>query len=65
MIEFITSFNGLNIMFRKVSVNVIYHSFKTFCMNLYGSIFWDLSNEKVTSFYTLWHKFLRKLLDLP
>ena len=34
-------------------------------MNLYGNLFWDLSSEKVTSFYTLWHKCLRKLLDLP
>ena len=50
--KFITRFNGLNVMFRKASVNVKYHLFKTFCMNLYGSLFWDLSNEKVTSFYT-------------
>ena len=63
--KFITSFNGLNVMFRKASVNVKYHLFKTFCMNLYGSLFWDLSSEKVTSFYTLWRKCLRKLLDLP
>ena len=52
-------------MFRKASVNVKYYSFKTFCMNLYGNLFWDLNSEKVTSFYTLWRKCLRKLLDLP
>ena len=52
--KFITCFNGLNVMFRKASVNVKYHLFKTFCMNLYGNLFWDLRSEKVTSFHTLW-----------
>ena len=37
-------------MFRKASVNVKYHLFKIFCMNLYGTLFWGPSREKVTSF---------------
>ena len=44
--KFITSFNEINAMFRKASVNVKYHLFKIFCMNLYGSLFWDLSSGK-------------------
>ena len=43
--NFIASFNGFNVMLRKVSVNVKYHLFKTFCVNLYGSLFRDLSSE--------------------
>ena len=63
--KIINSFNGLNAVLRKDSVNAIYHLFKTFCTKLYGSLFWDLSSGKVTSLYTLWYKCLRKLLDLP
>ena len=63
--KFVTCFNGLNVIFRKASLNVKYHLFKTFCMNLYGSLFWDLSSEKVNRFYMLWRKCLRMLLDLP
>ena len=48
--KFITSFNGLNVMYKKASVHVKYHLFKTFCMNLYGSLLRDLSSEKVTFF---------------
>ena len=52
-------------MFRKASVNVKFHLFKTFCINLYGSLFWDLNSKKVTSFNTLCCKCLMKILDLP
>ena len=49
--KFITSFNGINVIFRKAYVNVKFHLFKTFCMNLYGSLFsQSLSSEKVTFF---------------
>ena len=52
-------------MSRKATVNVNYHLFEIFCMNLCGSLFWDLTSEKETSFYTLWCKCLRKFMDLP
>ena len=63
--NFITCFNGINAMFKKAYVNVKYHLFKSYCMNLYGSLFWDLGSNATKNFYIVWRKCVRKLLGLP
>ena len=58
--KFITWFNGINVMFKKASL------FKTFCMNLYGCLFWDFSNEKKNIFLDLpYTTHSRYLNDVP
>ena len=37
--KFTTCFNGINVMFKSALTKVKYHLFKSFCMNLYGSLF--------------------------
>ena len=63
--KFMTSFNGIDVLFRHAHVDVKYRLFKTYCMDLYGSIFWVLDNIKVEKFYIMWRKCLRKLYGLP
>ncbi|MCG8430991.1 MAG: reverse transcriptase family protein, partial [Candidatus Omnitrophica bacterium] len=38
--------------------------FHTYCMSLYGSVLWDLSDRNVNLFYTAWRKAIRKFLGL-
>ena len=38
--------------------------FQTYCMSLYGSILWDLSDKNVNLFYIAWRKAIRKFFGL-
>ena len=37
-------------------VNVKYKLFRTFCMLLYGALFWDLGSRNTARFYVIWRK---------
>lgn len=63
--NFLTAFNGVHSCFNKADCNVKYKLFKSFCMPLYGSIFWDYSSKYISKFYVTWRKCIRKLLNIP
>ena len=52
-------------MFRYAHDNIKYKLFKTFCMSLYGALFWDLGSKNTASFYVTWRKCIRQLMNLP
>lgn len=38
--------------------------FQSYCMSLYGSVLWDLSDNHIQRFYTSWRKAVRKLIGV-
>ena len=63
--EFNCMVNYISSTFSFTPFDVKLQLFNTYCMPLYGSVLWDLSNKKCEEFYTQWRKALRKLLSLP
>ena len=51
--------------FSLVPPETMYKLFKQFCMPLYGSTLWDLSDKSIDLFYVSWRKSVRYLLGLP
>ena len=58
-------FNGIEVMFRNAHFTVKYALVKSYCMDLYGSLFWVFGSSKVNKFYTSWRKCLRRLIGVP
>ena len=52
-------------MFRNAHVAMKYALFKSYRMDLYGSLFWVLGSGKVDKFYTIWRKCPRRLIGVP
>ena len=52
-------------VFMNASPQVKYQLFTTYCMPLYGCVFWDYSCKSVESFFVTWQKCIRRLLSLP
>ena len=63
--KFCVAFNSLISVFGNLSCDLKYRLFKTYCMPLYGSVLWDLSDKSVDYFFTQWRKSIRKLFTLP
>ncbi len=47
--------------FKFISSDVLYVSFKTYCMPLFGSVLWDLTDVNMNRFYVAWHKAIRRV----
>ena len=63
--NFCVAFNSLMSAFGNLNCQLKYSLFKTYCMPLYGSVLWDLSDQGVEYFCTQWRKSIRKLFNLP
>ena len=59
------AFNSLMSIFGNLKCQLKYRLFKTYCMPLYGSVLWDLSDQGVEYFCTQWRKSIHKLFNLP
>ena len=63
--DFYARVNMLLSNFPNVFPWIKYKLFKSFCMPLYGVQLWDLSSNRIQSFYVAWRKCIRRLLNLP
>ena len=57
--------NMLRHHFFNLPIDITYMLFKSYCMPLYGSQFFDLDSKYIQVFYTAWRKTIRYLLHLP
>ena len=51
--------------FKLIPPDACYRLFKTYCMPLYGTQLFDLSDPSMSKLYTEWRKSIRYLLHLP
>ena len=65
IVDFMTRVNMVKYHFYGLPVATLYSLFKTYCMPLYGSQLWDLSDRSVDKFYVAWRKAIRYLFNLP
>ena len=63
--KFIGNFNYLMATFLECTYEIKYKLFKTFCMDLYGCVLWNLSSNCMNKMYTMWRKCIRQLLGVP
>ena len=63
--KFIGNFNYLMATFSECKYEIKYKLFKTFCMDLYGCVLWNLSSKCINRLYTIWRKCMRQLLGVP
>ena len=63
--DFAVRVNMVDSHFNLATPENLYFIFRQFCMPLYGSVLWDLSNKAVELFYVSWRKAIRKIMNLP
>ena len=63
--KFMTRVNMVKSHFSLVPPDTMYMLFKQYCMPLYGSTLWDLSDKSMELFYVSWRKSVRFLMGLP
>ena len=63
--DFLIRVNMVRLNFNLIPPDICYHLFKTYCMPLYGTQLFDLSDPLMHKLYTAWRKSIRYLLHLP
>ena len=59
--DFQKKVNVLMCNFKFINSDVLNCLFKTYCMPLYGSVLWDLTDTNCERFYTAWRKAIRRI----
>lgn len=63
--DFLVKTNMVRLNFKLIPPDACYRLFKTYCMPLYGTQLFDLSDPSMSKLYTEWRKSIRYLLHLP
>ena len=63
--DFVGQSNNVLCYFSKLSSYIKYRLFHSYCMSLYGSELWLLSNDQIIDLYVSWRKSLRRIWGLP
>lgn len=63
--DFVGQANNVLCFFSKLSSSIKYRLFHSYCMSLYGSELWLLSNAQINDLCVSWRKSLRRIWNLP
>jgi hypothetical protein len=63
--DFVGQANNVLCYFSKLNLCVKYRLFQSYCMSLYGSELWLLSNNQINDLCVSWRKSLRRIWGLP